>query len=207
MTAFTLRDLVYVGVFGATWGAIEATLGAALHVLHVPFTGLILASAGMTAALTGRFFVPRRGAVLAIGLVAAMLKAFSVGGLVLNPMIAIVAESLLAELTLLAVPARRAAFVAAGAVALLWPVVHPLFVQTLLAGREILEVYLEVAGAAGRQLGLGPAALAWGLAALAVLHVVAGSAAGWLAWEAGATAARRVGRDEADSGFPDPGSQ
>jgi hypothetical protein len=194
--AFTLRDLVYVGVFGAMWGAIEATLGAALHVLHVPFTGLILASAGITLALIGRLFVPRPGALVAIGVVTALLKAFSVGGLILNPMIAIVAESALAELTLLVLPARRASFVAAGAMALLWPVVHPLVLQTLLAGRGILEVYVEVAGAVRRQLGVGPAPLVWGLVALAALHMAAGSVAGWLAWDAGNTAARRLGHDE-----------
>jgi len=194
--AFTLRDLVYIGVFGAMWGAVEATLGATLHVLRVPLTGLVLASAGITVALVGRFFVPRRGALIAIGVVAALLKAFSVGGLVVNPMIAIVAESVLAEFTLLAVPAGRAGFVAAGACALLWPVVHPLVLQTLLAGREILEVYVEVASAVRRRLGLGSAALSCALAAYAGLHAAAGAGAGWLAWKTGTTAARRVGRGE-----------
>jgi hypothetical protein len=74
-------------------------------------------------------------------------------------------------------------------------VVHPLVLQTLLAGRELIRVYLEVAEAASRQLGLGGTALLWGLAALTVLHVAAGSVAGLLAWKAGTAAAGRVGRD------------
>jgi hypothetical protein len=193
---FDLRDLVYIGVFGALWGGLEATLGAALHVLRVPFAGLILASGGMTIALIGRLFVPRRGSVLAIGLVTALLKAFSVGGLVFSPMLAIVVESLIAEAVLLALGPCRAAFVAAGGAALIWPVVHPLVTQTLLAGREVWGVYLQMVQGIMRIVGLDAAALAPALAVFVALHVAAGASAGWLAWEAGGTAARRVGRDE-----------
>lgn len=193
---FGLRNLVYIGVFGALWGGLEATLGAALHVLRVPFTGLVLASAGLTIALIGRLFVPRAGSLLAIGMVTALLKAFSVGGFVFSPMLAIVAESLIAEAVVLVVGARRAGFVAAGAAALLWPVVHPLITQTLLAGRGVWTVYLGIVQGLMRLLRLEAGALATALALFVALHLAAGALAGWLAWEAGCTAARRVGRDE-----------
>lgn len=195
---FGLRSLVYIGVFGGLWGGLEATLGAALHVVRFPFAGLVLASAGLTIALVGRLFVPRPGSVLAIGLVTALLKAVSVGGLVFSPMLAIVVESLIAEGVLLALGHRRPAFVAAGAAALAWPVVHPLVTQTLLAGRGVWIVYLEMVRGVMRVLRLDPGALAAALAVFVALHLAAGALAGWLAWEAGRTAARRVGRDEED---------
>lgn len=193
---FGLRSLVYIGVFGALWGGLEATLGAALHLLRVPFTGLILASAGLTIALAGRLFVPRPGSLLAIGAVTALLKAFSVGGLVFSPMLAIMAECLIAEFVLLVLGHRRPAFVAAGAAALVWPVVHPLVTQTLLAGRGVWVVYLGMVQGLMRLLHLEAEALAAALAVFVALHVAAGALAGWLAWEAGRTAARRVGREE-----------
>lgn len=193
---FGLRSLVYIGVFGALWGGLEATLGAALHVLRVPFTGLILASAGLTIALIGRLFVPRPGSLLAIGVVTALLKAFSVGGLVFSPMLAIVVESLIAEAVVLALGVRRAGFVTAGAAALVWPVLHPLVTQTLLAGRGVWSVYLEIVRGLMRVLRLDTGALVVALAVFVALHLAAGALAGWLAWEAGRTAARRVGRDE-----------
>lgn len=199
---FGLRNLVYIGVFGALWGGLEATLGAALHVLRVPFTGLILASAGLTIALVGRFFVPRPGALLAIGTVTALLKALSVGGLVFSPMLAILVESLIAEAVLLAAGHRRGAFVAAGGAALIWPVLHPLVTQTLLAGRGVWTVYLELVHGLMRLLGLDARALVLAIALFVALHVAAGAAAGWLAWEAGRTAARRVGRDEEEEDEP-----
>ena len=193
---FGLRSLVYIGVFGALWGGLEATLGAALHALGVPFAGLVLASAGITIALIGRLFVPRAGSLIAIGVVTALLKAFSVGGLVFSPMLAIIVESVIAEAVVLAAGTRRAGFVAAGAAALVWPVVHPLITQTLIAGRGVLAVYLEIVRGLMRLLGLEAGALAAALAVFVALHVSAGALTGWLAWEAGQTAARRTGRAE-----------
>jgi len=165
-------------------------------VLRVPFTGLVLASAGVTIALVGRLFVPRAGGLLAIGVVTALLKAFSVGGFVFSPMLAIVVESLIAEAVVLALGPSRRGFVAAGAAAVLWPVVHPLITQTLLAGRAIWAVYLEVVQGLLRLLRLDATALGAALAVLVALHLAAGALAGRLAWEAGRTAARRVGRGE-----------
>ena len=50
-SSFTVRDWVYVALFGALWGALEMTLGAYLHVIfpslaNTFFTGLIMAGLG-----------------------------------------------------------------------------------------------------------------------------------------------------------------
>jgi ABC-type thiamin/hydroxymethylpyrimidine transport system permease subunit len=183
---FTIRDLVYIGVFGALWGAAEMTLGSLLHVFNVPFSGAVLAGIGITIALIGRLFVPRTGSVLFIGLVTALLKMLSLGGIVLNPMIGIVAESLLAEvvLTLWGRP-RRASFVVAGSLAALWPFVHPFFTQGILAGQGILTVYGWTLEKGAKLLGLDPSALLLVLGGLIGVHLLIGIIAGLLAWDAG----------------------
>ena len=138
---FTIRDLVYIGVFGALWGAIETTGGSLLHVLNVPFSGIVLAAVGIAIALIGRLFVPRRGSVLAIGIVTALLKMFSIGGIVLMPMIGILAESLIAELALSALGRpRRASYIVAGGLATMWPFFHPFFTQGILAGAGLFTI-------------------------------------------------------------------
>ncbi len=47
---FTVRDLVYIGVFGAMWGTIEMTSGSILHVFNVPFAGVMLTGVGIAIA-------------------------------------------------------------------------------------------------------------------------------------------------------------
>ncbi len=183
---FTIRDLVYIGVFGALWGAAEMTLGSLLHVLNVPFSGAVLAGIGITIALIGRLFVPRTGSVLFIGLVTALLKMLSLGGIVLNPMIGIVAESLLAEVVLsLWGRPRRASFVVAGGLAVFWSFVHPFFTQGILAGQGILTVYGWTLEKGANLLGLDPSALLLILGGLVGVHLLIGIIAGLLAWDAG----------------------
>jgi hypothetical protein len=183
---FTVRDLVYIGVFGALWGAVEITGGSVLHVLSVPFTGVVLAGVGIAIALIGRLFVPRRGSVLAIGIVTALLKMFSIGGIVLMPMIGILAEALLAELVLIILgKPGRVRFMIAGAVATLWPFFHPFFTQGILAGSGIFTIYERTIQTGARTLGLPANAVFYVLAALIVLHIGIGLVSGLLAWDAG----------------------
>ncbi|HUW12716.1 MAG TPA: ECF transporter S component, partial [Anaerolineae bacterium] len=107
MKRLTTRDLVYIAVFGALWGAMEITLGSYLHavfpqgVTPIVGAGTIMTAIGIIVALVGWLFVPRTGAVLMIGVVAAILKGFSISGVKLSPMLAIVIECLLVEVGLL----------------------------------------------------------------------------------------------------------
>jgi len=190
---FTIRDLVYIGVFGALWGAAEMGLGSLLHVLNLPFAGAFLAGIGITIALIGRLFVPRTGSVLFIGLVTAFLKMLSLGGIVLNPMIGILAESLLAEviLTIWRRPGR-AGFVVAGGLAACWPFVHPFFTQGLLAGRGILTVYGWTLEKGAKLLGLDPSAVILVLVGMIGVHLLIGIVAGLLAWDAGRVVQARL---------------
>ncbi len=139
---FSTRELVYIAIFGAAWGLVETSLGSYLHAARIPFRGAVLTAVGLGLALCGRSMVPRRGAVLMIGLVTAILRLLSIGGVVLSPVLGILVESLLAELVLwpLARPSRGA-FALAGAVATFWTVLHPFVTQGLLAGSGVVTVY------------------------------------------------------------------
>jgi ABC-type thiamin/hydroxymethylpyrimidine transport system permease subunit len=190
---FSIRDLVYIGVFGALWGAVENTMGSVLHTVNAPFSGLLLTGIGMTVALVGRLFVPRPGSVLFIGLVTAFLKMFSLGGIVLTPMIGIVMESLLAEaaLTALRRPSRLA-FLVAGGLATGWVFVHPFFTQGILAGSGLLTIYERTLTAGAKALGLDPSAVVVILAALIAIHLAVGVIAGLVAWDAGRVVQARL---------------
>ncbi|MHB0869665.1 MAG: hypothetical protein ACYC66_04975 [Chloroflexota bacterium] len=196
----TVRDLVYVGLFGALWGALEIGFGSYLHVLKVPFSGTIMAAVGITIALVGRSFVAKRGSVLFIGAVTALLKMFSLGGIILNPMIGILFESGLAELGLLSSPRlRRASFVLAGALAVSWDFFHQFFTQGILAGRGILTVYGWTLEQGSRMLGIDQGAAFALLVLLLGLRLVLGAAAGFFAWSLVGAVRRRMGAEVAEA--------
>src|SRR5690606_24056730 len=123
---FSTRELVTMAVFGALWGALEISLGSVLKALHLPLSGALLATAGLVIALIARLFVPCAGATLFVGVVATILKLFSIGSVLIGPMIGILAEALLAEVVLtLSGQPRRAAFLLAGALGVGWTVTQP----------------------------------------------------------------------------------
>jgi hypothetical protein len=198
---YSVRDLVYVGVFAGCWGAIEMTVGAVVHAIRMPFGGALLTGAGIAIALVARLYVPRPGSVLLVAVVTALLKMLSVGGIVLSPMLAIIAEGLLAEAGLLLAGAGRGAFMVSGALACLWPLVHSLISAWLTGGLGMLSAYRTILGRATNELGM-PAAWGWmALAVLAGLHLALGAVAGLLAWRVGQGLQRRGrGWDGASAG-------
>ncbi|BAS26242.1 hypothetical protein [Limnochorda pilosa] len=189
-----LRTLVVIGVFGALWGALELSLGSALHALNLPFSGVFLAAAGIAVALIGHRFVPQRGAVLQIGLVAALMKAASIGGIVLMPMIGILFEALIVQGVMAVTRGQsRGSYVLAGALGCLWPLVHPFFAHGLLAGRGILTVWGWVVEDGAAFLHLSPRAAVLIIAVLGLIHAAVGALAGAVAWNTAERVAHRGG--------------
>jgi hypothetical protein len=195
---WSLRDWVYVAIFGALWGAVEISLGSYLHILfpsltNTFFTGLILGFLGIAIALLGRRFVPHTGALLMIGIVTALLKALSPGGVKIGPMIAILAESLLMEGGLLALGADRpAGNILAGALAIAWNTVHPLIMLPLLFGQSIAQAYVKILKDGSATLGLDVRQSLLILLTLFLVRLVVGGLAGGLAWNLGRVVRRRV---------------
>lgn len=186
------RDLVYVGILGALWGAVEASLGSVLHALNIPFTGLLLSGVGIAIALCGRILVPRAGTIVLIGLVSAFLKMLSVGGLVLNAMLAIVIESLIAEAVVDLHRPSRLSFLVAGALATTWTLAHPFVVGSLLGGQAFIAVFTTLIGSGARILGLQTSAVALVVGVLVALHLAVGVMSGVIGWDAGLMAKGRL---------------
>jgi len=182
-----------IAVFGALWGSVEMSVGAWMHAASVPFTGLFLAGIGVCIALIGYVFVPRAGAVFMISLVAALLKAFSVGGVVLNPMIAIVVEGVLAEAGL-ALGGRRQVlpFLLAGALAVNWSLVQPFFTQGVLAGQGVLEIYTRTLEEVARLLHLSSGMVVALIVFIVLLHTAVGLCSGGVAIVVGRQLTRRL---------------
>jgi ABC-type thiamin/hydroxymethylpyrimidine transport system permease subunit len=198
-THFTTRDLVYIAVFGALWGVLEITVGSYLHLvfpsLATPLVGVgtIMTSIGMVLALVGRLFVPKTGSVLMIGIVVAILKALSIGGVKLPAMLAIIIESLLAELGLfLSRRPSRGGFMLAGCLAVLWTFFHKFFASYIFLGRGIYDVYLGILKQGSQTLGIGISYALVIVAAFLLIRIVAGSLAGWLAWDLGKAVRARL---------------
>jgi hypothetical protein len=197
---FTTRDLVNIAVFGTLWGLIEISLGTVLKSLNIPLSGMFLGAMGLLVVLAGRRFVPYWGATLFMGIVAMLLKLFSLGGVVIGPMVGIFSEALLAELVLSAAPRpNRLVFILAGMLGVVSAVIQPFVTGPLLFGRTILVVWLDLIDRASYLLGLDSRAIWIVLLVYTSIHLVVGGLAGWTAWDAGRLLQVRLGSAPAEA--------
>jgi hypothetical protein len=196
---FNTRQLVILAVFGALWGLVEISLGSVLHAIRMPMSGVVLSAIGLTIALIGRIFVPKAGSTLFIGLIAMILKLFSIGSVVVGPMIGILAAAIIAEIVLTAARRpSRLAFLLAGGLAVLWTLIQPFFAGLLLFGRDAMSIWLGLLEEGARLFGLGTEAAVAIMVLLVVVRLLIGAAAGWLAWRVGGLLQTRLGRVQLD---------
>lgn len=189
------RDLAVLAVFGALWGLVEISLGSVLKTLNIPLSGVALSAIGLTIALIGRVFVPRRGSTLFIGVIAMLLKLFSLGGVIIGPMVGIISEALVAEIVLsLAGRPRRVALMLAGALGVAWVLLQPFVTGPLLFGRTFFTVWLDLLDLGQRLLGLSSSAALWIVVGLLVIHLMIGGLIGWLSWDIARLLQTRLGR-------------
>lgn len=194
------RELVTIAVFGTLWGLVEISLGTVLKSLNVPMSGVVLSAIGLMIAMIGRVFVPRRGSTLFIGVIAMLLKLFSLGGVIIAPMIAIFTEALIAEVVLsLFKRPGRVAFMLAGGLGVLWVLAYPFIANPLLYGRTVFVVWLDLVDRGSHLIGLDASAAVGILLVMVGIHIAVGALAGWFAWDIGRQLQSRLGRTSVPS--------
>ena len=191
----TTRELAILAVFGAVWGVVEISLGSVLKSLNVPLSGMVLSSIGLTVALIGRVFVPRKGSTLFIGILAMLLKLFSMGNIIIGPMIGIILEALIAEivLSLFAKPSWLA-FMLAGMLGVFITLVQPFITGPLLFGRNLFVVWLDFVDNGIRLLGFGKNAVGWLVLSMAAIYLAMGGLVGGVSWSLASQLAKRTGK-------------
>ncbi len=174
------KSIVSIAVFGTLWGFVEATLGNALHLLNLPFSGSILASIALVIILIARIYNPTRGSTFLMALVAAFIKALSFATVKLNPFIAIVMEGALIEAAILLFRPGRLGFFASGLVMALYPIFQTIVTKTILFGADFVPVVLELAQGFSDRVGFS--AGWWILGIYLVAQIILPLGAAYFAW-------------------------
>ena len=165
-------------MFGALWGAVEITLGGFLHSLRLPLIGVILAAGEAGYLIAVHQLHPRRGLVTAVALVAAMLRGLTPVGALFTPLVAILMEGVLVEVTLLALPGVKVPAAVGGALCTLWSAAQMVATHALFLGLDALRLYDELLRACARLTGLAPESRHLALALPLAVIVAIGSLGG-----------------------------
>jgi hypothetical protein len=176
------RDSVFIAIFGAVWGLVEITLGVLLKGMRLPMGGAILTAVSCIIFLTARYFIRRRGSILMMGTIAAILKVFSVGTVIAGPFMAILIESLLAEISISLLGIHRFSYLFTGGMLSLYTIIHPFISQGIIFGENIYKIYLEIFQKIAQLLKIDLQYIGWIILLYAFIHIILGTSAGWFAY-------------------------
>jgi hypothetical protein len=186
------RSWTHAALFGSLWGAAEASLGTVLKAAHVPLAGILMASVGVLCLLTVRRLQPAVGISVVTGAVAAFLKVFSLGGLVLGPAVGILAEAALVELAMTATASSAIGAVVGGALALAEAPLHMVFTAVVITGPEAAAALGRAARALAAELSIPEASPLAVLAGVAAVSALVGAVVGGFSWRVAGRVARRL---------------
>ncbi len=190
-----IRDWVYIALFGALWGAVEISLGSLLHTIFPPLTntiltGIILSGIAAIIVLSGASFISKQYSIVLIGIIAALLKLFSFGGVKLGPVLAIILQAVLMQLVWL-IPSRKTSsgpdhlpekstvlFAFAALPAVSWNFFHRFMMLGILYGKKMVETAVMMAKNGSGLLGIDETKIVPILLVLLLIRMVAGIAAG-----------------------------
>lgn len=151
-------DWARVGVYGAGAGAIEMTLGSALHAAQVPLSGLVLSSLQAVVLVLAGSGLARRLRVVWVSFIAAGLKALSPAGNRLRPMLAITVQGVLFGGATTALGWNVLGAAVGGWLVGAWAAGQGILLQYLLVGDELLRAYGAAVAWLQRTWGItGPA--------------------------------------------------
>ncbi len=187
------RPWTSAALVGALWGALELSVGTALHLSRLPVRGMIMAALGLVCLVTLRRLRGGPGVCLLAGLVAAFLKVFTLGGLYPGPLIGILLEALVVEVVFDVFGSHRMSAIVGGAIVLgLTPVQMTLMVWVV-AGQDTVTATAQAAQEVLVWAGFGSPGPAVVLAGLVAVASGVGAAAGWWSWSVSSGVEERLG--------------
>lgn len=147
------NSIIAIAVFGTLWGFVEATLGSALHLLNLPFSGSILTSVAIIIILIARMYNPTKGSTVLMAIIAAFIKAISIATVKIGPFIAIIMEGILLEIIFNVFGTKRMGFILSGIIMALYPIVQTIITKSILFGSNFVPVVLELAEGFSEKIG------------------------------------------------------
>ena len=184
-------------VIGSVWGANEIIIGSFFHNINMPLTGTFLAMIGVVLLVAMHRIWKDNGLFWRAGLICAVMKSVSPSSIILLPMIGIMTEALLLELSVRLLGKNPVAYFIGGALAVLSTLFYRIIGFIVFYGFNIVDLFLNIYQYAVKQLKIesfGP----WELVILlVVIYAMLGVIAAYLGLRIAKNALRLSGSDNA----------
>lgn len=143
---------IKASVLGTIWAASEIVFGSFLHNLKIPFSGNILTAIGLVVLISVSYIWHEKGLFWRAGLICALMKTMSPSAVIFGPMIAILAEAFILELSVRILGRTWLGFVVGSILAMSWNLFQKIANFILFYGFNIVDLYTDLVRYAQKQL-------------------------------------------------------
>lgn len=171
-----------IGLFGGASGAIEASVGSALHAAKVPFRSTFLSALQGAMMVFAGFGLTQPGRVMWVSFVSAGLKALSPAGNRLRPMLAIFMQGFLFG-TMVQILGWNFLGIALGGLLIgVWASLQGFFLEYLMLGGDLIRAYDSVVLWLAQKFHVQAPGLPWLVGGWALIHGSICAASALTAW-------------------------
>lgn len=175
MTKYELSEIwIKASITGTIWAASEIVLGSFLHNLRVPFSGNVLTGIGIIILISLSYSWKDKGLFWRAGLICAIMKTISPSAVIFGPIIAILCESLLIELSVRLLGRNFIGFALGAMLAMSWNLFQRIVNLLIFYGLNILQLYEDLIKLAQKQLQIQTDILWLPLIVLLVVYCILG---------------------------------
>jgi nucleoside-triphosphatase THEP1 len=143
---------IKASVIGTIWAASEIVFGSFLHNLKIPFSGNILTAIGIIVLISAAFIWDVKGVFWRAGLICALMKTMSPSAVIFGPMLAILIEAILLELSIRIFGKTYLGFIIGAILAMSWNLVQKVLSYILFYGADIIKIYSGLITIAEKQI-------------------------------------------------------
>ena len=161
-------------VVGGLWASVEIIVGSFLHNLRIPFSGSILAFFGVVLLIAFYKNWPDKGLIWRAGLICALMKSISPSAVILGPMIGILLEAMMLQLSITLFGGNMIGLIIGGSLSLFSALIHKLVSLLILYSFDIFKIYLNIFYFASQQLNLSNADPWVALSLLVLVYLIIG---------------------------------
>lgn len=145
---------IKASIIGTIWAAAEIVLGSFLHNLRVPFSGNLLTAIALVILIAVSYRWREKGLYWRAGLICALMKAMSPSAIIFGPMLAIIAESVLLEVSVRLLGRTIPGYIVGSMLAMSWNLFQKVFNMIIFYGGNLVEIYSSLTTWASKQLNL-----------------------------------------------------
>ena len=161
-------------VIGSIWASIEIILGSFLHNLKIPLSGMILSFLSVWLLISFLQLWKENGIILRAGIICALMKSISPSALILGPMIGIITEAILIELSIFIFGKNLFGYMIGGAFAVLATLIHKLVSLLILYGFNFIKILSDLYLFAVKQIDLEHISPTFLIMLVIFIYIIAG---------------------------------